>query len=437
MHSQSTPKTNEIPLQLAGIFMVALGTTFYIYEFFIRVIPSVISVELMHEFSISASLLGVLSSGFYYAYTFMQIPSGLLCDRYGPKVLLVIGITLCGIATFLFGMTQSSFMIGFSRMACGAASAFAFICPLVLTTHWFPSKYFALVTGVIQTMGCLGAIFGGHPLATLVSEFGWRSTLIYSGYVGVFIGLIIYLFLQNKPDSDEIFIEPNACMSDDHNNTTEWQRLKKIITKRQNWHIALTGFCCWGPIAVFAELWGIQYIHHDLGLSIDLAAVQLLWVWVGIAIMSPIVGWWSDNIQSRKTPILICFSIGLLATLLLILPEKASLWTLDITMFLLGTSAGIQPITFGLIREQNSQTVAGTAIAFNNMAVIFGGVILQPLFGFLLDFFWQGSLLNGVRMYGIFEYQHAMWILPFCCLIGFFNTLWFVDETNCQRIDVS
>jgi MFS family permease len=226
-------------------------------------------------------------------------------------------------------------------------------------------------------------------------------------------------------------------MSDDHNNTTEWQRLKKIITKRQNWHIALTGFCCWGPIAVFAELWGIQYIHHDLGLSIDLAAVQLLWVWVGIAIMSPIVGWWSDNIQSRKTPILICFSIGLLATLLLILPEKASLWTLDITMFLLGTSAGIQPITFGLIREQNSQTVAGTAIAFNNMAVIFGGVILQPLFGFLLDFFWQGSLLNGVRMYGIFEYQHAMWILPFCCLIGFFNTLWFVDETNCQRIDVS
>ena len=106
-------------------------------------------------------------------------------------------------------------------------------------------------------------------------------------------------------------------------------------------------------------------------------------------------------------------------------------------MFLLGTSAGIQPITFGLIREQNSQTVAGTAIAFNNMAVIFGGVILQPLFGFLLDFFWQGSLLNGVRTYGIFEYQHAMWILPFCCLVGFFNTLWFVDETNCQRIDVS
>ena len=165
MHSSSTPKTSEIPLQIMGILMVGLGTTFYVYEFFIRVIPSVISVELMHDFSLNASVLGLLSSGFYYAYTFMQIPAGLLCDRYGPKILLVIGLGLCGVATLFFGLTESSLMIGVCRTAAGAASAFAFICPLVLTTHWFPSRYFALVTGIIQTMGYLGPIFGGRPLA--------------------------------------------------------------------------------------------------------------------------------------------------------------------------------------------------------------------------------------------------------------------------------
>lgn len=100
MKVQSSTSANDVPLTILGILMVTIGASFYVYEFYIRVIPSIISVELMQDFSITASMLGLISSSFYYAYTFMQIPSGLMCDHYGPKVLLAAGMICCGVSTF-------------------------------------------------------------------------------------------------------------------------------------------------------------------------------------------------------------------------------------------------------------------------------------------------------------------------------------------------
>ena len=437
---QTLSKTiiRRVPHPYISVFMVGLGSLFYIYEFFIRVIPSVITNELMHEFALNASMLGFISSLFYYAYTAMQIPSGLMCDRYGPKRLLVIGLFGCGIATIFFGNTDSASSISLARFMSGAMSAFAFICPLVLTTNWFPSHYFALITGIIQTLGCLGAIFGGGPLAILVNTYGWRTTLTYAGLVGLALSLFVLFCLKNKPKDKETQEWLKSChahtLGDDHRITNEWQRLCKIITKKQNWVIGLVGFCCWGPIAVFGELWGVQSITHMFHLSNEAAATHLLWIWVSIAIMSPIVGWWSDYIKSRRIPLIVCFSIGIIATLALNLSHHMSPLFFDFILFLLGTSAASQPITFGLIKDQNPVSVAGTAISFNNMSVIFGGVLLQPLFGWILDFFWTGQQAsNGVRLYSAVEYHDAMWILPICCVVGLLVSLFLVQETHCKR----
>ncbi len=431
MKVQSSTSANDVPLTILGILMVTIGASFYVYEFYIRVIPSIISVELMQDFSITASMLGLISSSFYYAYTFMQIPSGLMCDHYGPKVLLAAGMICCGVSTFCFGIAESSHVIAISRFMCGAASAFAFICPLVLTSNWFPSRYFALVTGLIQALGCMGAIFGGLPLARLVEFYGWRVTLMYSGYAGILIGLLIVLALKDKPKFSSREQEISSSYAP---KMSQLERLKCVLSNKQNWFIGIAGLCCWGPIAIFAELWGIQFIHHDLSLDVDQASVHLLWAWFGVATVGPFVGWISDIIQSRKIPMYICFTIGLIATLNLVMHRHISMHVLDVDLFLIGAAAGIQPITFGLIKDQNPTHVTGTAVAFNNMAIIFGGVILQPLFGFLLDLYWQGNLINNLRVYSLTEYHHAMWLLPICCLIGLLTTFFSVEETNCQKI---
>lgn len=438
IHILSKSVIHKIPHPYISVFMVGLGSLFYIYEFFIRVIPSVITNELMHEFSLNASMLGFISSLFYYAYTAMQIPSGLMCDRFGPKRLLIVGLFGCGLATIFFGSTHSAASISVARFISGAMSAFAFICPLVLTSNWFPSQYFALIAGIIQTMGCLGAIFGGGPLAVLVNQYGWRTTLSYAGLIGIALSCLVLFFLKNKPKDEETQLWLKAChahtLGDDHRITNEWQRLCKIITKKQNWIIGMIGFCCWGPIAVFAELWGVQSITHMYQLSNQSAATHLLWVWVSIGIMSPIIGWWSDYIKSRRIPLILCFSLGIVATVILNVSHHLSSLFFDFTLFLLGSSAAAQPVTFGLIKDQNPASVAGTAISFNNMLVIFGGVVLQPLFGWILDVFWTGQQAsNGVRLYTAIEYHDAMWILPLCSVVGLLASLFLLQETHCKR----
>ena len=126
--------------------VVSVASLFYLYEFFLRVAPSTMIHELMRDFAIDASSLGLMSSCFYYAYAFMQIPAGILCDRYGPKKLLTIAVFVCSIATVIFANTQNIYTAALTRTAIGMAASVAFIGPLTLTARWFPLKYFAFVT---------------------------------------------------------------------------------------------------------------------------------------------------------------------------------------------------------------------------------------------------------------------------------------------------
>ena len=125
-------------------------------------------------------------------YISMQIPIGVLCDRYGPKKLLILSVGACGI-TIIFGYSYSPILSSISRVIIGIASATAFVGPLALATKWYDKKYFALITGLIQLLGCIGAIVGGEPIASLTKFTSWRHSIIWSGIFG-----IVYFYLPYR-----------------------------------------------------------------------------------------------------------------------------------------------------------------------------------------------------------------------------------------------
>lgn len=410
------------------IIMVMIGAFFYTYEIFIRVLPSMITSELMQTFALTASKLGFISSLFYYAYTAMQIPAGLLCDRFGPKRLLFSGLFICGSATILLGTATTTVCVGLMRFISGAVSSFAMICPLVLIHNWLPSQYFALFTGMIQALGCLGAILGGKPLAILLHLYGWRSTLYLVGGIGILLAIFLLCILRDRPQKS------NSHNSKAALNQSMWTSLTLILTHKQNWFIGLTGFFSWGPLAAFAELWGVESISQLYQTSSEAATMHILWIWIGVGTMSPLIGWWSDSIKSRKIPLITCFSLSCISTLILNLSLDLHPYMLNLILFFLGLSAASQVITFSLIKEQNPSSITGTAVSFNNMAVIFGGVVLQPLFGWILDYFWLGAeTAVHTRIYSAVEYHDAMWIMPICSLLGLFMSTLLIQETHCQK----
>ena len=188
-------------------FVFLLASLFYIYEFCLRVMPSTMTHQLMMHYHLTAQGLGLLVSLFYFGYTPMQIPAGLLYDRIRPRILLSLGILLCAVASYAFGHASSVFIASIARLMIGLTSSFAFIGALLVASRWFPTtlRHTSWCCAIIRI--CVGAIMGEAPIATLVAHKGWLSSINIIAFVGLILSILVFTFIRSHPkyknDSDQ------------------------------------------------------------------------------------------------------------------------------------------------------------------------------------------------------------------------------------------
>ena len=169
----------------------AAAAIFYLYEFVLRVAPGVIVNDLMSAFSVTAPSLGILTSFYYYAYTPMQVPCGVIVDKFGPRLVVTFSTILCIIGTMLFATTEKIFIAGIGRFLIGMGSACAFISCLKVSSYWFPKRKMAKLAGLTNMMGILGGTFAAYPFAILSNNYGWRKALIICAILGIFVAFFV------------------------------------------------------------------------------------------------------------------------------------------------------------------------------------------------------------------------------------------------------
>ena len=190
---------------------------------------------------------------------------------------------------------------------------------------------------------------------------------------------------------------------------------------------------CWAPSAIFSELWGVPFLMDLQHIDNATAASEAAWVWYGIAIGSPIAGWLSDRYASRKKPIIICALIGCLSATILFYGHMQNVITIEILLFCFGLAAASQVVTFGLISDNNDEKIIGTALGFNNMAVI-SGAVLQTLVSYIITMMWEGATVNGTPVYTQHEFSFAFAIIPAISIISIIVTHFAIKETHCQKV---
>ena len=411
-----------------AIFIVALASLFYVYEYFIRVSPSVITTELMQDFDIGAEKLGLLSAFFLYGYTFMQIPIGVLGDTFGVRKLLTICAILCGISTSAFALTDSFSLAALARFGIGVGSSFAYIGPLMLASVWLHKRYYAMISGAVQTLGCLGAIIGGTPISYLAQRHGWHNTIVYSGIFGLILAIMFWLIIRDNPPNTPPAPKEKICL---HN---EWRRVKAVCSNRQIWWIAAAALTCWAPIDIYAGLWGVPFLRSIEHVDVTTASNMTMWIWIGIAIGSPTVGWLSDYWGKRREPLIICGTVGIVSSIWVIYFTSTNHYLVDFAFFWFGAAASAQAVTFGLIADNVHRKYAGTAIGFNNTAVVLGGTIMQPIVGIILSHYWNGKMIAGVPDYSALDYRIALISIPICFVVLISVALFAIKETNCEYV---
>lgn len=399
--------------------MLLIAATFYGYEFFLRVTPSLTTKELMATFNLSAKEVGMLASYYFWAYTPMQLFVGVLMDHYQVRRLLTTSVLICTVGAYLFFLESNYMLAAVGRFGVGFGSAFAFVGVMKIAADWLPKERFALIAGLTTTLGMLGAVGGEFVLSELFSWLGINQSI----YLILGFGVILTLLTA-------FCIKDHHALSHQTSLMAEFKMLIasmiKVAKHHQIWINALIGACLFTPTTFFAGQWAIPYFMDVKHVSEHHAALLSSLIFVGWAIGGPLLGWLSNVLNLRK-PFLILGGLGaLICSVLLLYTSNNTLPELMLLNFLIGLFSSSEILVFAIAHDLIENHLTATVIALTNMIVMLGG-FLQHTVGYLLDY----HHTHPTTTYTVDDYHFALSLMPLCFILSC-SLCFFLKETYCN-----
>lgn len=427
------PKSLRSETTLMPWLIWFLAVLFYAYEFTQRVSLNVYLPSLSHDLNSSAAELGVMGSAFYIAYAVMQIPGGFFIDILGPKKLAILGVVLLTIGTFSFGFIHQLEYGILARVLMGFGAAFAFICSMQFIIIWFPSDRFALLAGLTNLAGYIGASVGEVPLTQVVHHFGWRAASYGSSGIGVILIILMVFIIRDKPYIYRKNVKRHKQQAKTKNIPQIFKGLKHVLANKTNWLNGCYAAFMMGATSAFAAFWGVAFFTQMDGLSIELAAGASTAIFIGVAAGSPIFGWWSDSIKKRQ-PLLVLAALGsAVMTLSLIFANNIPLFTIYTICFLFGIFQSAHVLNFANAKDINPRKNSGSAMGFTNMAALLGGSCLIPFIGFLLDWVEKGTTTHGVIIFSHRTFHEVFIIIPILQIVAMFIAIFFLKDSVIEK----
>ena len=407
--------------QATMIFIVVMAA--YTLSFFQRFAPASIAQDLALAFDTTAASLGVLAATYFYVYTLMQVPTGVLVDTLGPRRILLLGGVISFIGSLWFALAPDLSQALIGRTLVGLGVSVTFIAMLKIIALSFEEHRFASLTGLGVFVGNIGSVLAGVPLAYAASEIGWRSVFMVVAVASLVFGTLAWWMMRHS----------SAMAGNKVDRTVVIGGLWSVLRNRQSWAPALTNLGMSGSYFAFAGLWAMPYLTQVHGYSRNIAATHLSLMYAGFAIGCLALGIISDRVRQRKSILIAAATV------------YCTIWcvwwwggTLDTTTtmglcFLMGFSTAGFSLTWACAKEVNPPQLAGMSTSIANVGGFFGAAVMQPLVGWLMDQVWAGTLANGVRVYSLGDFRFGLSIVIGMAFFGLIAAL-FVRETRCKNL---
>lgn len=412
--------------------MWGLAAILYLIAFYQRVAPAVLTRELSADFGLSAASLGNLAAFYFYGYVAVQIPTGLLADRYGPRRVLTVGAFLTAAGTLLFALAPGMAWASAGRFLIGAAAGVAFVSMLKLASHWMPARSFAFVSGVALFTGVLGATLAGAPLRAVVEIFGWREVMVASAAVTFLAAAAIWIVVRDDP-ADRGFESYFPGDRRAGGGASMLAQIREVLSYRNTWLLLLIPGAFSAIILTFAGLWGVPFLVTHYGFTTGGAALMASAMLVTWSASSMAYGPLSQRIGRRKPVFLAGLGASILLWAVLVFVPGLPRAALVALLIAVSVAGGAFIVTFAFAKESVPARLGGTVSGMANMGVMLGGMFMQPLVGFMLDRHWDGAVADGVRVYGFAAFQSGFGLMLAWCLASLALT-GFLRETHCRQM---
>jgi predicted MFS family arabinose efflux permease len=375
--------------------LIPILLAFSLSQFF-RSAQALLAEPLRAELTVSPEQLGLISGSFHFAFALMQIPVGVMLDRYGPRLTngCLMLATVVGVLIFANAQSVVGLMIGQAVIGLGCSAAF--MSALVLAARWVAPEKFAATSGLIVSFSLLGVLASATPLAALVESHGWR--VVYYGLAGlsVFAVILDFLFVRDTP--------PGRAKADQKGETVV-EALRGMISvwkNRQVWLLCGVAFFSYPTILTVRGLWGGPYLHDVFDLGPVGVGNILLIMTVGMILGPPTYGQLSRK-WAGKTHGLIVFAVlvGAAACLLQAFLGPVGVGVAAVLLLLHGFLGSSATLNYAASREAVAEHQIGRALTTINLATFAGLFVLQGIAGLIIGQYEAGSP-DGYRAMFVF-----------------------------------
>lgn len=357
----------------------------YIFVTFHRMGVGVVRNELQEAFSIGDAQFANIGSMYFYAYFIMQIPSGILADKIGPKKTVTMFSILAAVGSVIFGLAPNIIIAYAGRFLVGIGVSVVFVCLIKIQSRWFYSKNFGLMIGVAGLAANAGAILAQTPLVFASQQFGWRKTFVFMGLAMVFFAVLTAIFVKDDPSDmglPSMAELENRPVSSTKINTID--ALKSVITNKRTWIISLAYIGIYTGYVVFLGTFGVSFLMQKYDITKVQAANYVIVAVIGSAVGGILIGYISDRIKKRKIILTSCSVLNLLGWILLIY-IRMPVAILVPFLFIFGLVMTVFTMCWTVGNEVNDRRFSGIATGVVNCIGFFGAAIIPVVMGKILD----------------------------------------------------
>ncbi|MFA9557943.1 MFS transporter [Evansella sp. AB-rgal1] len=362
-----------------------------------RTAPGLITDQIMLDFQVTATTIGLLASIQFLVYTILQIPMGILADRFGPNFFLIIGAVLTGLGTIIYSLATHEYILFFARILTGTGDATIWVNMVLILSQWFSAREFTKLIGITAMTGSLGFLLATVPFAFWIDFLGWRPAFFSAGLLLCLCGILLIYVLVKKP-KQPIFVKKKI------------QRekmtviLRRVFSSRQAWALFLCHFGIVGTYIGFISSWGVPYGMNVYGMTRTAASQLIMLGLIGALIGAPLASWVASRLDMIKRPYIVVHLILLFTwSIFLVFEGNPPYYMVTILFFIIGLAYGANALTFAAVRQSFPISESGIVSGFANTGGFLSAVLLPSIFGRVLDYVQvvSGSVIQGFY-YGFF-----------------------------------
>ncbi|RLT63051.1 major Facilitator Superfamily protein [Wolbachia endosymbiont of Drosophila ananassae] len=369
------------------------------------------------RFNIGTTEIGQFCGLYYVGYVLAHIPVGILLDRFGSKVVIPICIALTSLGALpLVSSNDWSYSI-IGRIITGIGSSASVLGLFKIISIYYRREKFAMMFSISAIIGISGGVFATKPLHILFNKFGWDYVFVTFITLGLLLALVSFMFIPKIDTSEE---------------RLNIKSLSEVIFNKNVLLISLFGGFMVGPLEGFTDVWSATFLHEMYAIDRQVAYNISKWILIGFGFGYLSLSYLLEKKPTKHYEIIISCAMAMIIVFLLLFICNINSLLASILLFIVGFASAYQIVLTAKVVNLVKDDAVASAGSVSNAIVMSFGYFFHTVIANIMNFYWDGKIVDEKPLYGADVMVKSMLIIPICLLIGMIG-FWLLKVISCKK----